>query len=178
MVSERETPAVRSSRESGAMLLELVIAMTVLAIGVLALISSFQGTFAARRDVMTRDSLSTLFNNAVDTLENDTFSTLYSTYNGTTITPLTGTVTSDPKKVAVGELLDADGNPAEVAVDFFVDETNMPAEFGPILDIDGDGAMSTADCSSTYILLPTRLRITYQGRNGVETEDMFLVLMD
>jgi hypothetical protein len=73
-------------------------------------------------------------------------------------------------------LKDTAGAAAGVVVTFFVDETNLPAEFGPVLDLDGDGVLSTTDCSTTYHLLPTRLTVNYASDGRSATQNVFFVL--
>ena len=76
----------------------------------------------------------------------------------------------------LASLRDAAGSPARVAVQFFLNETDLPAEFGPILDLDGDGALDTVDCSDTYQLLPARLTLTYDTPRGPVTRQKFVIL--
>ncbi len=166
----------RSDRERGAQLLELMLAMTIISVGALGFLYATQANLKASRDVTTNDLVSASFANAVATLKNAEFLDLYDDYHNTTIaspmSDFTGTET------IVGELLDDQGNPAQVLVTFDVDETNLPAEYGPVLDLDGDGAMNTTDVSTDYQLLPARLTLTYRTVAGMQTRQMFLLLGD
>ena len=69
------------------------------------------------------------------------------------------------------------GNPARVHATCFVNELKIPTEFGPVIDLDGDGVLKTSDCSTTYELLPVRLQLTFVAPDGVvDTRELHLVL--
>ncbi len=163
-------------RRAGSMLLELIIALSVLTVGVLGFLLAFQKNFTATRDLANRDLVSAAFSNAVEQLANADFSTLYSTYQNATIAPATGTGSPGYNVATAGGLVDFYGNPARVLVSFDVNETALPAEYGPVADLDGDGALTSADCSATYEILPTHLALTYQTSNGLVTRHMYIVL--
>ncbi|MBI4584341.1 MAG: hypothetical protein HY717_10005 [Planctomycetes bacterium] len=163
-------------RQAGSMLLELTIALSVLTVGVLGFLLAFQKNFTAARDLASRDLVSAAFSNAVEQLANADFSTLYSTYQYTNIAPATGTGSPGSNVTTAGSLVDFYGYPARVLVSFDVNETALPAEYGPVGDLDGDGALTSTDCSTTYEILPTHLSLTYQTSNGVLTKHMYIVL--
>jgi Tfp pilus assembly protein PilV len=168
----------RSDRVVGALLVELVIAIAVLVVGLLGFLYATQANFSATRDMATRDLVSTAFANAVEALSSADFSTLYVTYNNTYLVPPVD-YTEGPSgetQTEIGELKDSAGNPARVQVNFDVNETALPSEYGPVADIDGDGALNTTDCSATYEILPTRLTLTFQTPTGTETRTLHLVL--
>jgi hypothetical protein len=151
-----------TSREGGWMLVEVMIAVTVLSVGVLGFMFSFQSNFKATRDIVTRDRAQAALMSAAEILRAANFSTLYAMYEGAAYT--------------AGGLTSPDGGQAAVRVHFDVNETAMPAEYGPIHDIDGDGAMVTANASTSYVLLPTRLTLSYQAAYGPETRTLYMVL--
>ena len=68
------------------------------------------------------------------------------------------------------------GGAAKVTITCYVDETTLPAEFGPVLDLDGNGGLATTDCSATYKLLPVELIVTYVDRGFVETRQVHLLI--
>ncbi len=100
--------------------------------------------------------------NVSEFLRNGDFGTLYATYHGT--------------NVEVPELEDPGGGPAKVTITCYVDETTLPAEFGPVLDLDGKGGLATTDCSATYRLLPIELSIRYVDRGVVVTRGVHLLI--
>lgn len=161
-------------RLEGSQLLELMLALTVLVVGSMGFLFATQANFKASRDVSTYDLVSSAFSTAMETLEDADFSTLYATFNNTFIDPPTVPYTTSGP--SVGELLDAGGSPARVFVSFDVNETSLPASYGPVIDLDGDGALTTTDISSEYDLLPTRLTLTYRTVGGMTSQSVFLIL--
>jgi hypothetical protein len=163
-------------REEGSLLVELTMAIAILTIGVLGFLYATQANFRATRDLGNRDLVSAAFANAVEQLKDADFTTLHATYSGGYLDPPAAFGTQTSGTVAVGELVDANGDPARVLVTFDVDETSLPPEYGPIGDLDGDGVLATADCSATYRLLPERLTLTFRTSSGLETRQLFVVL--
>ena len=154
--------SMRTDRQQGWLLIEAMIAITVLTVGVLGFLFSFQANFRATREMGNRDLAQAAVETVLETLRSGNFTTLYGTYQGARI-PAPG-------------LVDPAGNPAQVQIQFDVNETTLAPEYGPVLDIDGDGAMNTTNASASYVLLPTRLTLTYQMSYGPETKTLFLIL--
>jgi Tfp pilus assembly protein PilV len=153
---------MRQGREGGWLLVEAMVALTVLTVGILGFLFSFQANFRATRELGSRDLAEVALQGAVETLHAANFTTLYTTYNGVKL-PATGLVAPD-------------GTPATVLVQFDVNETTLPLEYGPVQDIDGDGVKTTTNASASYVLLPTRLTLNYQMSYGPETKTLYLVL--
>lgn len=149
-------------REEGILLLELIMAITVLTMGILGFLTAFHASLKAGHELGSRDQAQASLESVIETLNAADFSTLYATYEGATF-PVDG-------------LVDSAGNPAVIRVNFHVNETTMLSEYGPIGDIDGDGAMSTLDASTSYVILPARLTLSYEMTHGTENKEMFLVL--
>lgn len=151
-------------RESGALLLEVAIALTIFAIGALAYVATFRPMTQAGADARTADQVQLALRNGAADIRQADFSTLYANFNNL--------------QFDVPGLKASDGAAANVQVICFVDETSLPTEFGPILDLDEDGALSTTDCSTTYALLPVKLSLTYVSGFGTNTREMFLVVSE
>jgi hypothetical protein len=151
-------------RESGAFLLEMMFALVIFTVGLLGFLSSYRSVFQSGEDARHLDRVQLAFMNVAAGLRHDEFADLYADRHGTTV-------------VAPG-LTAPDGSPARVQVTCFVNETALPAEFGPVIDIDGDGALSTSDCSSTYRILPVRLRLTYATVYGAESRELLLLIQE
>jgi hypothetical protein len=124
----------------------------------------------------SRDLASAAFSNTVEQIVTADFATLYDTYQNTSIAPTTGSGTPSSNVTTIGRLLDPSGTPARVFVNFDVNEMALPAEYGPLLDLDGDGVLSNTDCSGYYELLPAHLTLTYQTSSGPVTRHLFIVL--
>jgi len=151
-----------SDRAGGWLLIEAMIALTVLTVGILGFMFAFQSNFKASRELGVRDQVQVALDSAADVIHSTAFSSIYSTYQGVTLQ-------------APG-LVDSSGAPAVVTVHFDVNETTLPAEYGPVQDIDGDGAKTSTNASTSYVILPTRLNLTYQMSYGMETRTQYLLL--
>lgn len=149
-------------RREGWLLLELMIALTVLTVGILGFLFSFQTNFRATHEMDAQDHAQVALETEVETLRAADFSTLYANFNNATV-PVPG--------------LDAPGGgTASIVVQFFVNETALPGEFAALVDIDGDGKRTNANAASNYILLPTRLTLSYQDGSEAETKTLSFVL--
>src|SRR6266498_2071885 len=144
-----------TDRRQGWLLIEAMIALTVLTVGVLGFMFSFQANFRATREISNRDLAQVAMDSSIETLRNANFSTLYATYQNYQF-PTTG-------------LQATSFGPPVVTVQFNVNEKALPAAYGPLWDIDGDGALNTTNASTNYILLPTHLTLTYLMSFGPET---------
>jgi hypothetical protein len=151
-------------RQAGALLIDAVLGLTVLTIGILSFFFVFQMTFRATSDVGVEDQAGAAIENAAETLKTADFATLYATYQGARLPAL--------------DVIAPDGSPATVQVDFDVNEAALPPEYGPVVDIDGDGALDTANASGHYVLLPARLTLDYGMSYGAEQKVLFLVLAE
>lgn len=168
-------PATPRVDLEGSLLVELMIAMSIFAVGVLGLLSVNQSLFRTNQDLSNQDLASTALASAAETLCTTDFLSVYSTYSNRYLSP-PPPLAVDPQSATVGRLRDVDGNPARVLVQFDTDETNLPAEYGPIADLDGDDELSTVDVSGSYRVLPARLELSYQTANGMETKRLYIVL--
>ena len=82
----------------------------------------------------------------------------------------------DATSIDVPELKDPSGQTAKISIVCYMSEMQMPPEFGPVEDIDGDPATSSGNVSADYKLLPVRLTLTYGTANGPQTQEVFLIL--
>jgi hypothetical protein len=137
-------------------------AIAILTIGVLGFLFSFQGNFRATHELGKDDRAQVAVESVIEVLRSADFTTLFAAYNG--------------KSFPVDDLPGPSGVPASVQVQFFVDETAIPLEFGPIPDLDGDGARSNTDTSSNSILLPVQLTLSYEMSYGTETKNYSITL--
>lgn len=76
------------------------------------------------------------------------------------------------------DLKDTSGDDAEVKIEFETNETNLRSEYGPILDLDGDGSMSTANVveTGTPDILPTKRTLTFDTPAGTRTYTKYIVI--
>ena len=150
------------NREEGVLLLELTMALSLLLVGLLALMATFAINFKATRDVVERDEARVALENVTETLRNHSFQDVYNDYNGSAI--------------GVPALKGTSGGNAAITVTCHVNELSIPAEFGPVLDIDDSGALDNTNCSAAYSMLPVQLTLSYMTDHGTETSRVFLVL--
>ncbi len=175
-------------RESGILLMQVAVAIPILLIGAMGFFFSFQSNFKATQEIIWRDLEMAAFENAIAALNNQVLEDLVASYQGLTIaSPTSPTSTYGQGYFDIQELeslRDADGNPVNVTVQFFMDETNLPTEFGPVVDIDGlgtvdvngNGALNTVNCANSYQILPARLTLTYETPRGPVTRQKFVIL--
>jgi hypothetical protein len=153
---------VRSSRASGIMVIELYMALAVLAVGILSAFALFHCISFSSRSAAEVDDVRTALDQVVELLRRAPFEEMYARYQGA--------------EIEVPNLFEEDGRPARVKVRFYVDELEMPPEFGPVVDINGIGRLETPDCSVNYRILPARLTLTYRGFREKVSQELFLVL--
>ncbi len=149
-------------RDGGWLLIEALVSITVLTVGVLGFLFSFHANFRATQELSSRDLVQVAVESAAETLRSANFSTLYTMYQGATLPA--------PGLSAPG------GGAAVVQVQFHVNETTLPAEYGPVADIDGDGAKATLNASTSYVLLPACLTLNYQMSYGPEVKRLYILI--
>jgi hypothetical protein len=150
-------------RQAGALLIDAVLGITVLTVGILSFLLAVQKTFRATSDVGVEDQAGAAIENAVEALKAADFATLYQTRGA---------------RLPALALIAPDGSPAAVDVQFDVDETALPPQYGPLFDIDGDGSNGTRDASGHYVLLPARLTLNYLMSYGPERKALYVVLAE
>ena len=150
-------------RQSGSLLVEAMITLLILTIGILQFMGSFQSNFRATRDIGVQDQAYAGLDRVVEVLRNATFNTLYSTYQNA--------------HLQVPDLVAAGGTgTAYVLVQFDVNETTLSSLYGPVADLNGDGAKTNTNVSTNYQLLPTHLTLSYHTSHGTETKQLYLIL--
>ena len=150
------------NRQTGSLMVELVVALSILSIGLLAFLGSFMSNFNAVSDVQDLDEAHVAFENATELLSRHTFANIYDDYHNQTI--------------SVPELEAPGGGAASITVTCFLDENNIPAQCGPVTDLDGDDTTDTVVASNACDILPVRLSLTYVIPDGTITRDVYLVL--
>ena len=149
-------------RRRGSSLIEVLVALLIFSIGALSFLGSFYANHRATRAVGDSDEALVTLESVAETITNSPFAEIYANFEGRTI--------DVPNLVGMG------GQIAQVRVSCFVDETRIPPQFGPLTDLDGVPASQSTDCSTTYKVLPLRLRIGYASSDGNVVEDKFFVL--
>ncbi len=153
---------MNGNRRSGSLLIEVAIALTIFTIGIMGFFSTFRSMAQIGEDMGSLDRVQVALKNAASQMRNADFATLYTNFNG--------------RAIKVLDLQDPKGGSAAVQVTCYIDEITLPQEFGPVLDLDGDGAMKTNDCSGTYKLLPVRLRLEYATSYGQDAREVYMII--
>lgn len=153
---------VISGRQSGYLLIEFAVAISLLSVGILAFMNSYVSNYRAFSTVSELDEVHVAFEMVAETLVNETLQDVYNNFDGTNI--------SVPKLEAPG------GGAAQVEIDCFIDESNIPAEFGSIVDIYGNPGVDVTGPLTNLKILPVRLRVTYATYNGPQTRALYVVL--
>ena len=150
------------SRQSGSLMTEVLLATTILSLGILSFMGAFLSNNRAVDTVNELDEVYMALNNVAETLKGQDFSQLYNQYYGTTF--------------PVPNLTGPNGNQAYVEPIFYTSETALPPEFGPLQDLDAAPSNLSADTSTSYRMLPVELRLNYTGVGGeARTHKIFLV---
>ena len=152
-----------TKRQSGGLLVELMVALVVITVGIMGYMGTMTQSASASTVVEESDAARAALENVVEALRNADFDQLYTNYASASL--------------EVPELLAPyGGTTAAVGVTCFVNEQALPSQFGPVLDLDGTGGLDTTDVSASYQLMPIRLALTYQSKNGTVTQELYLVL--
>jgi hypothetical protein len=151
-------------RQSGALLLELALAVMTLTIGIVAFMGVLYPNLVATERTDCQDQVRVALERAAELLRHDNFKQLYANRDSTTL--------------PVPELKGTNGQEAVIEIECFVNEAAVPPEFGPVLDLDGDPATRATDASASYKLLPVRLRLEYVEREVTAVRSLFLLLRE
>lgn len=159
--------ASQSVPQSGSLLIEVALGMTLLTVGLLGFCTSFTANFSSANEVEARDSARVAIENVIESLREAEFESLYTNYNNASFEAvgLSGYPSGG-----------ISGGPATVKSTFHVNELNLPGEFGPITDLNGDGKLASSNCSADYRILPCILSLTYTVGTRTETATRFIVL--
>src|SRR5262245_51337963 len=116
-------------RARGSLLLEVMITLTILTLGIVGVLSAIRTNYRVTRDLASQDQAHFAFETAINTLRATPFASLCTTLQDSVLTVPWDTLNC--------------GAAAQVQVHFDTNERTLPAEYGPVVDLDGDGLMST-----------------------------------
>ncbi len=156
-------------KSAGMTLVEVVVALAVLATVLCALISVLMTSW--KLDELTREHEAAA-NGIVEMAElmrNEDFADLYDYYSPGGVI---GNTFDIPE-------LQGDLDPPVGTITFIMNEDPGSADgdmLGLPLDLDGDGATTTADVRSSHALLPIKLNVTWDGVMGSTTMNFYFLL--
>lgn len=151
----------QETRRQGGLLLELAISMTILTIGILGFVNFFAASHRAYRTVQGVDEAQMAILSIAERMRADVFENLYNNYH--------------QRAFEVPTLNSPDQGPAAVLVRCFITESSLPAEFGPVLDIDGNINQVSSTPTTNYRVLPVLFALTYATAQGPQTEELYVV---
>jgi prepilin-type N-terminal cleavage/methylation domain-containing protein len=164
LVSER-----RPRGNQGLTLLEIVIAMAVLAVALFALMSSIMSASSLHDNSREKVLAYNAARQAIEAMRNTTFAQIYTTYRSGPNNQFTVTGLNPIPGVPVGQIFfPADSNGA-IREDFYLIDATLASTLGmtsPGKDLNGDGAIDSKDHSQDYKILPVMVRVQWQGTGG------------
>ncbi|MEM7262877.1 MAG: hypothetical protein AAF488_12870 [Planctomycetota bacterium] len=149
-------------RRCGVSAMELMVGATILLVGVLGYVSTTLSSSSAVNATHERDDVRIVLENWAERLRSGEFGSLYRDYH--------------QFEIPVSSLKSDDGRSARLSIQCFVDETDIPREFGSVKDLDGVPSERSRDVSMTYRLLPIRLELTYPRGEGERTAEIHLLV--
>ena len=156
---------IRRFRPGGFALLELVLALGVIAVGVLAVLASI--SFSSRLSHMDRETALAMETSEamLAAMRSVSFGDLYDQYGpgGTDTFSVTGLTPRTP-------------GAAPGSITLFVNETVSNPSLELPRDLNGDGDAADADVSGGYLLLPVRLRVEWIGSTGPRSFDLYSLM--
>ena len=178
-------PRARDASRAGALAVELMLAITVMVIGVGATLGSISSF--ARLEESNRESMQATLaaRRVLERLQNETFRQVFALYNDD---PADDPPGAPGAGFAVAGLDSQEGDADGLAgrVVFPVDpntpgilfENFVSPDDGFPRDLDGDGAIDVVDHSTDYEILPVRVRIEWRGASGNRALELQTVLVD
>ena len=179
---------IRSKRiasRKGFSLLELVIAMAVLAVAMGAILTSMVNSVALRRT--NRETFLALeaARGAIETVRGEPFQRVYTSFNANAADDPDGAGTAPGRFIAVRGLglqaNDVDGFVGEIifpgdGVSLF--ENLVDVTLGTPRDLSGDNVVDAAAHNADYTLLPFEVRLAWRGASGNRELSMVTTLAD
>jgi len=188
MQSRREGGPRRSTRARGMTLTEIMVAITVLSVSLLAYCAAIGATI--RNNNLTRETaLATqAARRTIETLKATPFAQVFRLYNGDRGDDPGGIGTAPGRHVAVGGLQarpgDADGTVGEIIFptpapnSANLRENLVDTLLGTPRDLNGDGAIDALDHSGDYRILPVIVRMSWIGPAGPGRVEFRTLLAD
>lgn len=173
----RSSYGIRRSKRAGLTLIEIAMGCVVLVTGVLSFAQAMVSLEKAHQRTREVGRATQAARQVLEAIQAQSFAEAFRAYNGTPNDDPGGVGTSPGKNFSVPGLTprsnDPDGFVGEV---IFPTPPNMPgvlrestvdSKLGMPRDLNGDGLISQlGDYSTTYIVLPVRVRVQWTGASG------------
>jgi type II secretory pathway pseudopilin PulG len=179
---------VRRKGSQGLTLVELMVAFTVLIIGVLgylqAIVLSCMASQTAREQALAAETA----RGVMERIKASTLQDVFAIYNTNPNDDPAGPGTGFGPNFLVGSLRaapnDADGLPGEVLFPTAPGNPNdlrenvVDARFGTPRDLNGNGAVDALNHANDYQLLPIVVRVRWQGKAGISNYQVKTLLVE
>jgi hypothetical protein len=173
----RSGSTLRRSRRSGLTLVEITIGCVVLVTGVLSFAQAMISIEKAQQHTREVGRATQAARQVLEGIQAQAFAEAFRYYNGTTADDPGGVGTAPGKNFNVAGLTprtdDPDGFVGEVVFPTpagqpgVLRENTVDAKLGMPRDLNGDGLINNlADYSTTYTILPVRVRVEWVGAGG------------
>jgi hypothetical protein len=178
---------LRRSRRSGLTLVEIAVGCVVLVTGALSFAQAMISLQRAQQHTREVGRATQAARQVMEAIQAQAFAEAFRAYNGTPDDDPGGPGTSPGKNFSVPGLTPKPGDP-----DGFVGEVIFPSppgepgvlrenvvdsKLGMPRDLNGDGLINTlADYSTTYTILPVRVRVEWVGTGGPGTVELRTLL--
>jgi len=177
MIHPRSKPDSRRSRRSGLTLVEIAIGCVVLITGVLGFAQAMISLEKAQQHTRDVGRATQAARQILESIQAQAFPEAFRYYNGTPEDDPGGIGTAPGKNFDVPGLQpranDPDGRVGEVIFPTpagepaVLRENTVETKLGMPRDLNGDGLVNTlADYSTTYVVLPVRVRVQWSGASG------------
>ncbi|MEM7235382.1 MAG: type II secretion system protein [Planctomycetota bacterium] len=144
--------------QHGFTLVEMITGLVVLSVSILGVSAVFIANQRTQETTLEEGTLAHAFRRTVEQMRGDTFADVVDLYDGYTFN--------------VSEI----GGTGTVTV--ITDETATVAELGLPRDLDGDGSATNVDVSASYLLLPVKVDISWDGNYGTQTRTLYTFLSE
>ena len=154
----------------GFTLIEVMIAAVILAgavLGMAALIPSVTLNTEVTQESNLAMAAAHQMAEAVRQYADDSYAWTWRAYNDDASDDPSGIGSAPGSTFTVSGLVAADGSLQVGTVAFYLDETATDDRVGLPKDLDGDGAATSVDVSTSYTLMPFTISVDWLGRNGL-----------
>jgi type II secretory pathway pseudopilin PulG len=166
----RDSARVRGRREAGLSLVELMIALVVIAIAILALFSLIVSSSQVQQETREKTLAYNAARQKIEAMRGETFTEIYARYNANTgDNPTTGT---SPGNTFTIDGLNTPSGMTAPGLILFPEVTNALAEnytgdgattMGMPKDLNRDGDATDTTITTTYKILPVLIRVKWRG---------------
>ena len=173
----------RSGRRRGFALVEVLVASGVLTIAVVGMAGAMLSSMALQRSESEATLARLAAQQALENMQAVDFAEVWACYNAATADDVGLTTPARGATFVVQGLTPVEGDLDGRCGAIEFPETNgalredfVDGALGMPMDLDGDGAVDTADHGADYTLLPVRVRVDWRGPSGPQNYQLETIL--